>query len=117
MNIQSSNGRIAIEQPVFTKIEAKISNGFATNSNRINLIESVVVWNFKITDSTELEPGDIVILRGDAGLYPWAKQKFIFGDKDFVLCPVSDIIGYKKTNNKQVYQELTTKEADKDVQF
>lgn len=107
MEIFTFNDRIAIEQPVFSKIEAQITNGFAMNSNRINLIECKVVLKCKLNDSLTLEPGDQVILRGDAGLYPWAKQKFIYENKDFVLCPKTDIIGYKKQTPYYEHVETT----------
>lgn len=98
MDIFTINDRIAIEQPVFNKIEPQITNGFAMNSNRINLIECKVVWKCKLNDNLILEPEDYVILRGDAGLYPWAKQKFVYNNKEVVLCPKTDILGYKKAN-------------------
>jgi len=104
MEIFSFNDRIAIEQPVFSKIEAQITNGFAMNSNRVNLIESKVVWKHRLNDNVLLGPEDYVILRGDAGLHPWAKQKFIYDNKEFVLCPKTEIIGYKK--NAQFYEHI-----------
>jgi hypothetical protein len=110
MEIFSLNDRIAIEQPVFTKIEAQITNGFAMNSNRINLIECKVVWKCRINDNLLLGPEDTVILRGDAGLYPWAKQKFVHEGKEIVLCPKTDIIGYKK-GNVQYYEHVEIKGA------
>ncbi|NBP13493.1 hypothetical protein EBU95_03725 [bacterium] len=104
MEIFSFNDRIAIEQPVFNKIETQITNGFAMNSNRVNLVESKVVWNFKLNDNVLLEPGDYVVLKGDAGLHPWAKQKFVYDNKEFVLCSKTDIVGYKK--RKPYYEHV-----------
>jgi len=98
MEIFSFNDRIAIEQPIFNKIEPQITNGFAMNSNRINLIECKVVWSFKLNDNLSLGPEDYVILRGDAGLHPWAKQRFVYNNKEVVFCPKTDIVGYKKAN-------------------
>jgi hypothetical protein len=100
MEIFSFNDRVAIEQPVFNKIEAQISNGFAMNSNRVNLIECKVVWRCTLNDSLTLEPEDCIILRGDAGLHPWAKQKFIYEGREVVLCPKTEIVGYKKGKTK-----------------
>lgn len=107
MEIFSFNDRIAIEQPIFTKIEAQITNGFAMNSNRINLIECKVVWKCKLNDSLMLGPEDIIILRGDAGLHPWAKQKFVYENKEVVFCPKTEIVGYKK-GNSAYYEHIET---------
>jgi len=107
MEIFTINDRIAIEQPVFSKIEAQITNGFAMNSNRINLVECKVVWNCRLNDNLLLGPGDFVILRGDAGLHPWAKQKFVHDNKEVVFCPKTEIVGYKKVNT-QYYEHVET---------
>lgn len=99
MNSYTTNGRIAIIQPVFSKIEVDVSRGFATNSNRINLVAATVVLGYR-SDTLALDPGDEVILRGDAALQVWSKQKHIGSDKEFVLCPVSEIVGYSKNEEK-----------------
>lgn len=93
--IFTKKGFIAIEQPVFKKIEAQIKGGIATIAQRTELIEARVVLSYSNQDIL-LTPQDSVILKGDAGLQPWAKQLLILGDKTFVLAPEDVIVGYVK---------------------
>lgn len=94
----TKKGVIAIEQPIFKKIEAEIKGGIATIAQRVNLIEAKVVLNYTSQD-VSLAQGDSVILRGDAGLNPWAKSVLVLGDKSFVLVPEEQIVGYVKRDN------------------
>lgn len=91
----TKKGSIAIEQPVFKKIEAQIKGGIATIAQRVELIEVKVLMNYASQDLL-LKEGDSVILRGDAGLTPWAKMVLTLSDKSFVLVPEEQIIGYIK---------------------
>lgn len=88
----SLKGQIAIKQPVFTKIEVELQGGLAINSNRINLIEAEVVMGYDY-NGVKLKIGDKVILKGDAGLAQWAKQKLVYKGLEFVLCPESAVLG------------------------
>jgi hypothetical protein len=94
-NFYTKKGFIAIEQPLFKKIEAQVKGGIATIAQRVELIESSVVLNYQNGDLL-LKTGDSVILKGDAGLHPWAKQILSFKDKQFVLVPEEQIVGYVK---------------------
>lgn len=86
---------VAIRQPVFEKIDAQVKNGFAFNGNRMNLIRAEVVFS-GFVDGQQVEPGDLVLLRGDSGLQPWAKQLFVIDGQEFVLCPEGAVIGYAR---------------------
>lgn len=89
------NGHVAIQQPEFKKIEAEIQGGIARITQRIDIIEVPLVMGFMTKDSETYRPGDAALLRGDAGLQPWAKQVFRTSDGvNFVLCPESQIIGF-----------------------
>lgn len=91
----SATGYIAVRQPVFVKIETQNKSGFAFNGNRSSLVQTGVVFAYD-DGRMSLLPGDRVMLHGDAGLQPWAKQVMLLGDEEFVLCPVNTIIGYEK---------------------
>ena len=89
------NGHLAIQQPEFKKIEAEIQGGIARITQRIDVIDVPLVMGFVTKDSRTFNPGDKVLLRGDAGLQPWAKQVFRTSDgQNFVLCPESQVIGF-----------------------
>jgi hypothetical protein len=93
MIISSAKGAIAIKQPSFTKIETQLQGGIAVNSNRVNLIQAEVVLNYE-SNGIKLKPGDLVILKGDAGLEMWAKKKYVLLEKEFVLCPEAHVLGF-----------------------
>ena len=86
-------GFVAIKQPEFKKIETSIRGGIATIAQRSELIAVDVVMVYKLDDYV-LHPGQHrVLLRGDAGLHPWAKQVYVYEGMEFVLCPESSVIG------------------------
>lgn len=92
----TKNGHVAIVQPIFRKIEADVEGGLARIAQRVEVIESEVVMGYFV-DGTELKKGDKVLLRSESGLQPWAKQLMRLGDgTSFVLCPESQILGYRK---------------------
>jgi hypothetical protein len=96
--IFTKKGYIAIQQPVFKKIEAQIKGGIATIAQRVELTKSKVLLNYQ-SESVSLNPGDYVILKGDAGLTPWAKQVLEFEGLSFVLVPETEIVGYIAKEN------------------
>jgi hypothetical protein len=98
-SIYTKKGSIAIEQPVFKKIEAQIKGGIATIAQRVELIEAKVLLHYSNNDIS-LNPGDYVILKGDAGLHPWAKQVLNLKDLSFVLVPETEIVGYIKEHER-----------------
>ena len=91
------NGTVAIKQPTASKIDAQIKNGFAFNGNRTNLVMAEVVLSYS-DSGLSLHPGDKVMLRGDAAWQPWAKATFVLGEDEFVLCPVSALVGFESSN-------------------
>lgn len=93
MNKVSKKGTLAVKQPEFKKIEATIKNGLALISQRIDLIKVDLIMDYEI-DGIKLKAGkDKVILRGDAGLQPWAKQVLNIDGLEFVLCPEHLVVG------------------------
>lgn len=86
-------GYVAIEQPIFTKIEAEMQGGIARIAQRVHLIEQKVVLGYD-SETLKLSAGDNVILKADAGLQTWAKTVHTLGDKTFVLVPEDQILGY-----------------------
>ena len=86
-------GFVAIRQPEFKKIETNIRGGIATIAQRSELIAADLVMRYTFEDSI-LDPAmHKILLKGDAGLHPWAKQVYSFNGMEFVLCPESSIIG------------------------
>jgi hypothetical protein len=93
MNKISKKGTLAVKQPEFKKIEATIKNGFALISQRVDLIKVDLLMDYDL-DGIKLKAGkDRVILRGDSGLQPWAKQVLNIDGVEFVLCPENLVVG------------------------
>jgi hypothetical protein len=91
----TTRGSIAIAQPVFHKVEAEMKGGFAVNASRTALVEAEVLLDYR-SEHLSLCRGDKVLLRGSAGLHPWAKDKMAWGKLEFVLCPESAVVAYVK---------------------
>ena len=90
----SIKGRLAITPPVFQKIEQKVVNGFATISQRTDVIEVDLIMDYQLDGNTLLVGRDKIILRGDAGIKQWAKEKLYIDGKEFVLCPEGEVLGF-----------------------
>jgi hypothetical protein len=95
MSAVTKKGILAVSQPQFKKVEAELKGGIAVIAQRINLIKVDLVLGYNF-NGTELTAGDKIILRGDSGLQPWAKQVVSLDNKEFVLCPEDQILGYEK---------------------
>lgn len=95
MSAVTKKGVLAIAQPQFKKVEAEIKGGIAVIAQRVSLIKASLVLGYSL-NGVDLKAGDKIILRGDSGLQPWAKQVVSLDDKEFVLCPEEQIIGYEK---------------------
>ncbi len=90
----TKQGQLAIKQPEFKKIEIEQTGGLARAVARIELIEIELVMRYKLADVI-LNPGDKVLLRGDAGGNRWAQQLYRLNDgTPFVLCPEDQVLGY-----------------------
>lgn len=97
MSTSTRKGTLAIAQPEFKKIEAQMKGGIALISQRMNLIEVPLLMDYEM-DGTRLYAANTkILLRADAGLQSWAKQVFSLGEGglEFVLCPESQVIGYR----------------------
>jgi hypothetical protein len=96
MTLNTTKGMIGIVRPEFVRMEIEVQGGIARVSQRIELTEAKLVLGYDIGD-VQLNPGDTVILRGDAGLQQWAKTEYrLPGANPFVLCPETQILGYRK---------------------
>ena len=92
----AKNGQLAITPPEFTKIEVQSTGGFATVLQRTDVVEVDLVMGYTL-NGKKLSPGTHqIILRGDAGLQVWAKNKLYINNTVFVLCPEADILGYSE---------------------
>lgn len=99
MSINTINNKLAVIPPVYSKIETEVKGGFATISQKTNLIACDLVFSFKLPDGTVVRPGKHKILvAGDAGLQGWTNNVYNFDDKEFALLPVNFMIGYTEIN-------------------
>lgn len=92
------HGELAIEPPTFAKIETKVSGesgGFATIKQRTELVRAVLVMDYVYAGHTFAAGKTVVLLKGEAGLQPWAKHKYQLDGKDFCLCPESMVMGFE----------------------
>ncbi len=92
MPFQSKNGTLAVKQPEFKKIEATVKGGIALVSQRIELVSVDLIMDYQLGDTLLKAGVTRILLRGDAGLQPWAKQTLSFDGKEFVLCPESAVV-------------------------
>jgi len=93
-----SNGNfVAIVPPGSTKVEAKVDSGFATIAQRTDVVLAELVMDFHDTSNDLHFPAKRtkVILRGDVGFNAWAKAKMMYNGKEFVLCPVDQVVGFE----------------------
>ena len=92
----SKKGTLAIAQPEFKKIEAEMKGGLAIISQRVRLIETPLIMDYEFDGKLLKASNTLIILRGDAGAQPWARQIFDLKDAaPFVLCPESQVLGYR----------------------
>jgi hypothetical protein len=93
-------GHIAIEQPLFKKIEVEVVGGLAKISQRTDVIEAKVLMEYDLS-GTKLKLNDTVLLKADAGLQQWAKMQYRLSDGiAFVLCPENQILGYRTIDGR-----------------
>jgi hypothetical protein len=89
----SQKGFLAIKQPQFKKIEAAVRGGLAVAAQRTEMISVPLIMSYELNGKTINPREHEIILRGDSGLASWAKQIYVFGEAEFVLCPESAVIG------------------------
>lgn len=84
------NNQIVTEPFVDTGIEAKVSSGFASISQKATLRSLKV-----LVGSTDIPTGAVVYLNAENYVQAWAKKKFkqadIFDGKEFIVIP-SDVV-------------------------
>lgn len=92
----TKRGELAIKQPEFKKIEVDVQGGIARAVARVEVIEVDLLMEYELSGAY-LKPGDKILLKGDAGLSGWAKNLYRLNDGvTFVLCPESQVIGYRR---------------------
>lgn len=85
---------LAVTPPRFDKVEGKSTGGITVVAQRTELAVLDLMMDYEI-DGIVLKAGKAKILvKGDAGLTPWAKKRYSVGDVEFVLCPESDVIAF-----------------------
>jgi hypothetical protein len=92
----TKKGELAITPPTGQKIEAEVEGGLVRVVNRIAVIETTLVMDYKL-DDLQLRAGDIILIRGDAPWSRWAATMYRLSDgKEFCLMPESAVLGYRK---------------------
>ena len=89
---------VAIEPVIFNKVESKVEGGFARIAQKVEVTTSPLIMTFRETlglESVFWIPGERVILRGDAGLAEWNKNVLEYDGKKFVMCPLSEVLGFE----------------------
>ena len=95
---ETINGQVAIAPIAAVKLEAEIKGGFATISQKHNLIAAEMILDFAGNGSF-YKAGDYrVLLKGDAAFTPWAKQVFEHDGVKFVLAPIGFVIGFVRVS-------------------
>ncbi len=89
---------VAITPLHFSKVEAKIQSGIATIAQKRDVIQVDLVMDYEYEGTRYYAGHDKAILHGDAALQAWNKQALNLDGKEFVLCPVSAIIGFVSAN-------------------
>lgn len=89
---------VAIEPVEFKKVESKVEGGFARIQQKVEVAEAPLIMDFMMPVGNEnitFKAGKTkAILKGDAGLAPWNKAVFEYKGKRFVMCPVSEVLGW-----------------------
>lgn len=100
MGLRSKKGELAIAQPVFKKIEARLSGGIATIAQRTEVIAVALLMDYNLDGHMLIANRDKVIVRGDAGLATWAKTLHCYNGVEFVLCPESQVLGFELNDGR-----------------
>jgi len=94
------NKYVAIEPIEFKKVESKVEGGFARIAQKIELTSSFLVFDHSGVSPAgkptyyEASAKAKVILSGEAGLAAWNKRVYEYKGKKFVLCPLSEVLGW-----------------------
>jgi hypothetical protein len=89
------NKKVAIAPLKSEKLDPKVVGGFATISQKRDVIIAPIVFDF-FDEEKRIEwrsPNISIVIRGDSAFRPWNKEIYTLNDKDFVLCPFEEIIG------------------------
>lgn len=98
MKMVSVKQFVAIKPIVHNKLETKVTGGIAVISQRKDAIVAKMVMSYVDPDLGRIEAGSSVILPGDAALRQWNKIILTIKGIEFVLCPLSEIIGFESGN-------------------
>jgi len=87
------NNRIAVEPFKSKGLEQKISNGFATITQQVELIPLRVVFGSSPTaDRDSIHSGSVVYVRGDATRHQWAKEVHEVAGEKFIFLPLDAVV-------------------------
>lgn len=96
MSMITTNGCAAIVPPKNDKIETKVEGGFAQASQKREVVLCDLVMQFSVHGERYVSPGQHqAIIAGDRVFAAWAKKIYSIDGQEFVLCPASEIIGFK----------------------
>ena len=88
---------IDIDPLILTNVESKVEGGFARIAQKIEVATSPLVMDFIHiigSDHMIIESGSKVILMGDSGLQSWNKAVLEYNGIKFVMCPISQVLGF-----------------------
>ena len=99
MSMITVNGYVAVVPPKNDKIEAKVEGGFAQAIQKKEVMLCELVMQFNVEGRDWVSPGKhLAIIPGEKAFSTWSKKIYSIDGKEFVLCPVNDIIGFKKVD-------------------
>jgi hypothetical protein len=89
--IYTTNGHILTKPLVVQNIESSVKGGFLTIKNKTTFQFVEVVYG----DGKNYGAGMQVMLKSDAFVHPWAKQRYEIDGQECILVPISEIVGVK----------------------
>lgn len=96
MSMISVNNLVAITPPKSDKIETKVEGGFAQATQKKEIVRCDLVMQFCVSGRDYVSPGKHkAIIAGERAFAPWAKKIHSIDGKEFVLCPIGEIIGFE----------------------
>lgn len=94
MHLVSVKQFVALKPIVFNKVETKVTNGIALISQKREVIAVQLVMDCEVDGKAYNAGLDKAILSGDSGLKAWNKIVLSLGGREFVMCPVSELLGF-----------------------
>ena len=93
--VSAANSRFVLIEPLKQeKVEAQVTGGIAVIRQKIQVVASSLIAEYKAENGEWYHAGSYVILAGDSYLKGWNKNVLNINGTDFVMCPANDIIGF-----------------------